>query len=189
MDGFDEIVYELKIPKERIAVLIGTKGKTKKELEDITESRIDINSKEGDITITGKDAVKLYSTKELIKAVGRGFNPEIAKLLIKQDYAFELIEIMDFARTKNDYIRLKGRIIGQEGKARRYIEKMTECNISVYGKTVAIIGEFQKVAIAKKAIETLLRGSPHSKVYRWLERKRRDFRQMEMLKAFDIPKE
>ena len=35
-----EFSYELKIPKERVAVLIGKKGEIKKRIEDETSSKI-----------------------------------------------------------------------------------------------------------------------------------------------------
>ena len=50
-------------------------------------------------------------------------------------------------------------------------------NISVFGKTISIIGEFENLAVARKAIELLLSGSPHANVYKWLEKRRRDMRQ------------
>ena len=73
-------------------------------------------------------------------------------------------------KSKNDLIRLKSRIIGTEGKARKTIEKRTNTNISIYGKTVSIIGGRQGVQVAKRAVENLLRGSQHNKVYSWIER-------------------
>ena len=161
--------YELKIPKERIAVLIGKKGETKRKLQKLTKTRINVDSKEGDITISGEDAVNLFSTKELIKAIGRGFNPEIAQLLLKQDYALEIFNLSDFAKNKNVLQRMKGRVIGAKGKTRQLIENLTGVFISVYGKTISIVGEMQALAKARRAIEMLLRGSQHSKVYQWLE--------------------
>ena len=111
----------------------------KKELEQRTKTKIQIDSSEGDITITGKDPLNLYSAREVIRAVGRGFNPDIAFQLLKQDYGLELIDIQLYAKTKNDVQRLKGRIIGEEGKARNTIEELTNTHIVVYGKTVAIV--------------------------------------------------
>ena len=72
-----EFSYELKIPKDRVAVLIGAKGETKKHIETITKTDIDVDSKEGIVSITGQDAIGMYSAKEITKAIGRGFNPEI----------------------------------------------------------------------------------------------------------------
>ena len=164
-----EFVYDLRIPKERVAILIGKKGETKKELEKQTKTKIVVNSKEGDVMIEGDDALGLYTVREVIKAVGRGFNPEIAKQLLKQDFVCEYVNIPDFIRSRNQYKRLRSRIIGTEGKARKTIEKLTNTYICVYGKTVAMIGQSDEVLKAKKAVESLLKGAPHSHAYYHLE--------------------
>lgn len=167
-----EYLYDTKIPKERIAVLIGKDGITKKQIESATNIKLKIDSKEGDVFLEGEDALGLYSAREVVKAIGRGFNPDIALLLLKQDYMFEMINMLDYVKSKNHMIRLKGRVIGAEGRSRKTIEELTETYISVYGKTIGIIGFSENVAIAKKAVESLLSGSPHSSVYKWLERRR-----------------
>jgi len=176
-----EYSHELKIPKERIAVLIGKKGQTKRELEAATHAQIKIDSKEGDIIISGEDALTLFSARDALRAIGRGFNPNVAMQVLKPDYAFEIISLQDYMRTKNDSGRLKGRVIGTEGKSRTHIEEITETNICVYGKTIGIIGRQEHVGIAKKAIEMLLKGSPHANVYQWLERIRRKMKTAEYL--------
>ena len=93
-----EYSYDLKIPKERIAVLIGKSGEVKKALEETTNTRIDIDSHEGDVTVRGEDPLTLFSVRDIIRAIARGFNPEIAQLLLKQDYMFELVELRDFVK-------------------------------------------------------------------------------------------
>ncbi|MBN2454718.1 RNA-processing protein [Candidatus Woesearchaeota archaeon] len=177
----DQFSYELKIPKERLAVLIGSSGRTKRELEKSTKTTIRVDSKEGDIFIYSEDGLHLYTAAEIVKAIGRGFNPNIAKLLLKSDYAAEQFDMGEFAKTRKHAIRLKGRVIGEEGKARRIIEELTECHVSVYGKTISIIGEAEKVAIARRAIESLLNGSPHSTVYKWLEKQRRNIKKKRIM--------
>ena len=174
MDIFEK---NLKIPLERVAILIGKKGEIKDQLENNTSTKINVDSKEGDVTIRGEDGVGIYTAEEVIKAIGRGFNPETAMQLLKQDFAFELLTMQDFAKSPESMRRLKGRVIGESGKSRRVIEDLTETSISVYGKTIGIIGEASNVAVARKAIESLLRGSPHSGVYTWLERQRRKLKQ------------
>jgi len=178
----DEYSYDLKIPRERVAVLIGKQGDVKKEIETAGNVQLDIDSKEGDVVVSGKDPIKLYSVKEVVTAIGRGFNPEIALLLLKHDYGFEIVSISQYAKTKNDYQRLRGRVIGEEGKARKIIEELTETYICVYGKTVGIIGAFDNVPMARKAIESILGGSPHNNVYRWLEKRRKELRKRELEK-------
>ena len=177
-----EFIYELKIPKDRIAVLIGIKGAVKKEIEETTKSQIDVDSKEGDITISGDDGLGLYNAKEVIKSIGRGFNPDIALLLLKPDYTLEIVELNDYAgKSKDTSERLKGRVIGREGKSRRLIEELTECYVCVYGKTISIIGTSESVASAKKAVESLLSGSNHASVYKFLEKKRRNIKRARIL--------
>ena len=170
-----EYCYELKIPHERIAVLIGTDGKVKTDLEKATKTSIRVDSGEGDVSISGSDPIGLYNTREIIQAIGRGFNPEVALLLLKQDYCFELINLADCCRSQNDLIRLRGRIIGSDGRCRRLIEELAEVSLSVFGKTVGIIGEATAVMIARRAVDSLIRGSTHSKVYQMLERERKKF--------------
>ncbi|MFH1053633.1 MAG: KH domain-containing protein [Candidatus Woesearchaeota archaeon] len=168
-----EFRYEIKIPKERVAVLIGKKGETKRNLEKATKTDIEIDSKEGDVIVKGEDALGLFSTKEIIRSIGRGFNPEVSMLLLNQDNCFELINLNDYIKSKSSGYRIKARIIGSEGKARKIIEDLTECHICVFGKTIGIIGDVERVALARRAVESLLAGSPHANVYHWLEKQRR----------------
>src|SRR3989344_5271290 len=177
-----EYSYELKVPKNRVDVIIGKEGSIKKEIEEATNTKLDIDSKEGDVSLTGEDALGLYSAREIIKAIGRGFNPELAKLLLKQDYVFEVVDVAEFVgRSKDAIIRLKGRVIGKEGKSRKLIEELTECNISVFGKTIGIIGLLESTATARQAVESLLKGSTHANVYKWLESRRRELKRRSIM--------
>ncbi len=185
--GSGEIyVYELKIPKERVAVLIGTKGQTKRALQSATKTKIEVDSTEGMITLSGRDALGLYTAREIIMAVGRGFSPERAQTLLGADSGYEAINLRDFARNDDDLVRLRGRIIGEEGKTRRIIEEMTGVYISVYGKTVAMIGPLEGMSIARRAVEAILSGQRHAAVYKWLEKQRRNMREREMLGSHNV---
>ena len=44
-----------RIPKDRIAVLIGRKGATRKALEDATNSKLHIDSTSGDVSVIWDD--------------------------------------------------------------------------------------------------------------------------------------
>ena len=164
---------ELKIPEERVGVLIGEKGRDKRRIEKRLKVKLKV-SKEGDVVISG-EGLELLIAEKVVKAIGRGFNPDIALLLQNENFDLELIDITDFAgRSKKKMIRLRGRLIGSKGKSRKNIEEMTETFISVFGKTVAIVGNFEKLALARKAIEMILTGAQHSTVYRYLERMKRE---------------
>jgi ribosomal RNA assembly protein len=168
----DIFIEELKVPKERIAVLIGKNGETKTILEKELKCEINIDSEEGDVNISSKESINLMIGKDVIKAIARGFNPEIAKLLVNDSYSFDLIHLNDYNPHRSHQERLKGRVIGRDGKSRSLIEDYTDCNISVYGKTIGIIGRNENLLLAHKAIESLLEGSPHAFVYKWLEKQK-----------------
>ncbi|MFW6230664.1 MAG: KH domain-containing protein [Nanoarchaeota archaeon] len=176
INGRELYSHELKIPKERVAVLIGKDGETKAAIEERSAVQLNVNSEEGDVFISGKDPLMLFNAKEVVKAVGRGFNPEIALMLLKVDYILELISLKDIAKNKNHLLRVKGRIIGTEGKTRGIIEELTMTYVSVYGKTVGIIGRTENANIAKRAVTMLIEGSPHSSVYKFLEGQRKSMR-------------
>ena len=169
----DHFVYSFKVPKDRVAIFIGNKGSMKRQLREDLGLQLDVDSHEGEVTASCDDSLKLYIGKDVLKAIARGFNPEVAMLLLKPDYSFELIDISEYTHSKDGLKRLKGRVIGMEGKSWKAIEQLTDCYLSVYGKTVGIIGELTRVPIAKRAIEALLRGSQHAAIYKWLERQKR----------------
>ena len=85
-----------------------------------------------------------------------------------------VINLNDFVKTKDHLFRVKSRIIGTRGKTRAIIEDLTNTSISVFGKTVAIIGQVENLALARRAVESLASGSQHSAVYHWLEKQRRN---------------
>jgi len=172
----------LKIPKERIGVLIGPEGETKTGIEKALSIELQVDSEAGDVTLTlaknAQDPSLLFRGKDVINAIGRGFSPEHAFRLIRNEDA--ILDIIDlrttFGKSESDIKRVKGRIIGMNGKTRQIIEELTDTNVAVYGHTVSIIGELEQAQVAREAIQMLVRGSLHGTVYRFLHRKRRDLK-------------
>ena len=166
-ESFEE---ELLIPKERVAVLIGPKGHAKKQIEKAGDVKLQIDAKEGSVKIFAKDAVNLWLGRQVVEAIGRGFNPEIAQKIFKEENNFELISLSDYgAKSKKDLERLKGRLIGTKGKTKRVIQHHTKTHISIYGKTVGIIGPAEGVQNARRAIEIILSGARQGTAYHFLE--------------------
>jgi len=172
----------LKIPRERVGVLIGPEGKTKKHIEEKLSVELQIDSEAGDVSIAmaekADDPSMLFKAKDLVTAIGRGFSPEHAFRLVRDEEAMlDLIDLRSvFGKSDADIKRVQGRIIGMNGKTRRIIEELTETSVSVYGHTVGIIGTVEQVQVAREAIEMLVKGSMHGTVYRFLHRKRRELK-------------
>ncbi|HJM16844.1 MAG TPA: KH domain-containing protein [Flavobacteriales bacterium] len=167
----------LRVPASRVGALIGPGGKTKRHLEKLSGCKIKIDSKEGLVEIVKeneKDALKNLQMISAAKAIGRGFNPEIAYQLIEMDYYFEIIDIRDYVgRSKKRLGIIRGRLIGRGGKTRHIIEDMTGCKLAIQGHTVSIISDLEGLEAAKVAISMVLSGSEHGSVYKYLESFRR----------------
>ena len=172
----------VKIPKERIGVLIGTEGSVKEYIQRRLPVILDIDSETGDVTITLRDETEdpslLFKAKDVVLAIGRGFSPERAfRLLDGEDIILDIIDLREFlGKSESELTRVRGRIIGKEGKARRMIEELTGALISVYGHTVAIIGDFDQVNVAREAILKIINGSEHSTVFKFLQKKRQEMK-------------
>jgi len=158
---------EVKIPEKRVGVLIGEGGETKREFEDVTDCDLTI---EDNVARIEGSALDEMDGQKIVKAIGRGFNPDKAFRVIEKDFTFNYLDINRFANSVNDKERLKGRVIGRDGEARKHIEKMTETEISVFGKTIGFIGHPQNIQIAREAVKQLLNGSCHSTAYNYLEK-------------------
>ena len=123
------MIETVKIPEERRGVLIGPDGSVKKQLEDCTKTRIRVGDA---VEISGTDVEGVLKAKNVIKAIGRGFAPECAFLLLEDGFEFYSVSLEK--ENKNTIKRLMGRVIGREGNTRKIIEQKTNCKISVYGK-------------------------------------------------------
>ena len=163
----------LKVPKDRIAVIIGEEGEVLQRIEDETESKVNLDSDTGEVSIEGEDYFGVNTAWSIVKAIARGFSPRKAYKLFKKNYMLEIINLKDYLSTSKEIKRQKGRVIGREGKTRRKIEQDTKCYLAIYGKTISIIGPMENMEIAKKAVDKLLDGAPHGHVYRYLEEERK----------------
>lgn len=171
----------IKIPKDRIAVLIGAKGKTRKVLEDKSGLKIEVDSEQNEVVIHDEeedaDPLMVLKLQDIVKAIGRGFSPQRAARLWSDDAYFELVDIHDYVGKQPAHVRrVASRIIGSEGKTRRIIEEQTGCELAVYGHTVGIIADIENLGHAKQAVDMILRGAEHASVYRFLEKMRRQTR-------------
>ena len=176
----------IKIPRDRVGALVGPSGSVKAVIERKLSVGLQVESETGAVQITllstAEDPTVLFRAKEVVTAIGRGFAPDHAfRLLDNDEIMFELIDLREIVgRSPSDLKRLKGRVIGKEGKTRRIIEELSEANISVYGHTISIIGYPDQASIAREAVSMLIRGSLHGTVYRFLHKKRRELKKQRL---------
>ncbi|MCI4371427.1 MAG: KH domain-containing protein [Thermoplasmata archaeon] len=159
--------------------MIGPDGVTKERLQEATGTRIAVDSATGEVTIDESgalDPVLALKARDVVTAMARGFSEDRAFRLLDEDAYIEVLDIKDFAHSRNRVAQIRARLIGTRGKTRRLIEELTGAEVSVWGHTIALIGGAFEMGIAREAVVMLLRGSEHKTVYRFLERKRADIK-------------
>jgi ribosomal RNA assembly protein len=173
---------DIKIPEERVGVLVGPGGSMKHLIEEKTKTTLEIDSETGAVSIAAAvDPLQGLRVLDLVKAIGRGFSPERALAILDDEML--MLDVLDLSRmvgTKSDMERIKGRIIGKDGRSREIMERLSGAKVSVYGKTVAILGHPEQVRVARTAIEMLLDGAPHGNVYSFLEKKHQELAKEEL---------
>ncbi|WP_435145605.1 KH domain-containing protein [Halobaculum sp. P14] len=166
-------MQHVKVPQDRIGVLIGEGGETMREIEERAEVRLDIDSETGSVGIdTVGDPVTGMVAPDVVRAIGRGFTPEAALSLLDHDLRrFDLVDIDEQTRNKNDLQRQKGRLIGENGRTRELMEQLSGADVVIKGTTLGVIGQPEEVEAVRRAAGMILDGAPHGAVYSFLERK------------------
>ncbi len=170
----------LKIPKDRVGVIIGTGGVTKAQIEEKGDVKLDIDSSEGIVCVESEN-LGILRAVEVVEAIARGFSPEKAfRIFDDEMIGIEVIDVSKSADTPKELKRILGRVIGKDGKTREAIESLTGADLSIYGKTVSVIGYIDQIQTVRKAVEMLVQGSKHAAVYSFLERKRQELKRAHM---------
>jgi ribosomal RNA assembly protein len=162
----------VKIPLERVKVLLGDKGSTRERIEKKCNVELSVE-KEGDVEISG-EATDVFFAKDVVKAIGRGFAPGDALRLAGQDYNLHIIQLKELAASERAMTRLKGRVIGRNGRIKGDIEAATQSAISVYGNTISVISGIDTMPYAREAIGMLLEGATHTALQTFLSKARRE---------------
>jgi len=154
------------IPELRMKKLRRSKGDIKK-LKELADVKIKLGE---DVSIECDDSIQLMRVKEVIKAFGRGFEFEDALYLLDDAYGLCIVDIKEFSgKSSNRMNELRGRVIGREGKTKSIIERLADVKVSIYGKTVSIIGRWETIDIVRQSVCMLLEGRKHGSVYKFLE--------------------
>ncbi|PUA33268.1 MAG: RNA-processing protein [Zestosphaera tikiterensis] len=171
----------LKVRPERLGVLIGEGGKTLKQLELRTRTRITVDSVNCSLVIEPATpevtADMLLKASDFVKAIDAGFSPDKAERVLEEDQILVIIDLKEIVGNSPNHLqRVKGRIIGEEGRVKTNIEQATDTYISIYDDIVAIIGDYDNAYLAREAIEMIIMGREHSTVYKYLDKRVRELK-------------
>jgi ribosomal RNA assembly protein len=145
----------------------------RKERENLSSKlNVNINVKGKNVTIDGP-AVKEYEASLVMEAMQAGFSAKKALDLLNEEFIFRKLKIKDYTRKKN-LKEVRGRIIGKQGKTKRTIENIANCEVIVKENELSFICPAGEVEEVTTGIINLIRGTKQSNIYSFLEKMNRE---------------
>ena len=105
----------------------------------------------------------------VLEALEFNFPFQIALLIKKEDFIFEKLNIKEFTK-RNDLSKVRARIIGKDGKVLKTLCDLTNCFFELKGNQLGIIGPAEEIKNAQNSCISIISGSKHSNVYKFLEK-------------------
>ncbi|ADY00604.1 KH type 1 domain protein [Vulcanisaeta moutnovskia 768-28] len=178
--------FKLVIEKNRLKAI----SEALNAIEEEFGVKIIVDNDKGEVTITPGNSTsfdQLIKAKNIIEAISYGFDYNDAQNLRSDDYTLEILDLKDYVdKDKTNHIsRIKARIIGEDGRAKKVLQELTDTNIVIGDRYIAILGLYENVKIAREALEMLIRGRQHATVYRWIQNWRRESRYRELMERLN----
>ncbi len=144
--------------------------------------KLEFNPKDLTVEFESDDAFVELKAKDVLTALGiGGVNYREALRLFSEEYILKIVDLSDITNDRErDIHRIMARIIGTDGKTKLIIEQITEVSMTIKDDKIYVIGTLEGVHLASEAIESIVRGAEHRKVYRLLEAGRRKIKEEKM---------
>lgn len=140
--------------------------KFNRKLEKALDVKVMVKNNE--VTIDGNPEDE-YIAEKVIDAISFGFPLEVALLVKKEDFLFEILSIKDHTHRK-DLGVIRARIIGRKGRTLGTLNNLTECHFEIKNNEIGIIGSPEYIENAQKAVISIIQGSKQANVYGYLEK-------------------
>ncbi|MDE1810850.1 MAG: hypothetical protein KGH66_02315 [Candidatus Micrarchaeota archaeon] len=170
------------IPAERVKKLREEPALIKRVSKLCGGCKIEIDT-DGAVMLEGEPYAE-FSAKSVLSAFGRGFDVDMAAKLVENDYYFTTTDIGQLFGSRKRVMQVKARVIGENGRTKRYIEEVSGAKISVYGDTVSFIGTIDEITEAEAAVSTLIEGGTHKLAYLRMEAAHRKNKQSAHMPGF-----
>ncbi len=153
------------IPYERIKLM-----KRDRSIAEMVESlcKCTVSISDDGVEVSG-DPLGEFNASNIIFAFGRGFDIGTACMLADESLYFSLIDLEQHFGIENRIHQVKARIIGENGKVKANIEKVSKAKLSIYGNTVCFIGTHEEINEAQACVNALIDGETHRSAYRKME--------------------
>src|SRR3990170_7987466 len=100
----------IRVSSDRLGALVGKQGKVKKWIEVQCNTTLEINSDTGEVAVVGGEDLETsdpIKAVQLVTAVARGFSPERAGRLMKEDTVLDIMDLRQYAgKSRNSLERI-----------------------------------------------------------------------------------
>lgn len=110
---------------------------------------------------------------DFVSAFLLGFEVADALALIRMDDIYlTSFEVKDVKTLRRQHLgRALGRMSGTKGKTKFTIENATRTRVVIENKRIHVLGTFQNIRVARRAMSELIMGSPAPKIYNSVRKK------------------